>query len=102
MEGFLDKEKDKLPGSHLNDFKEVIEITQKLIGKVDFSNFFSPYSIVPIISQILGLETPMMGNGTSPYSIISIISQMGNRWQMLCHFHNQSGGIALDHSLFVC
>jgi len=45
--------------------------------------FFSPYSVIPIISQALGLNTPIMGSGDSPYSITSIIFQLRNKKELL-------------------
>jgi len=68
----------KYPGSDIKYFKKSVEISKKLIGKPKKGSLFSPYSVVPLMSQILGLNAPVSGSGDSPYSIISMIPQMGN------------------------
>ena len=57
--------------SDIKNFRKVIESTQKLLEAVDTATFFSPFSVIPILSQALGLNTPLLGSGDSPYSIIS-------------------------------
>lgn len=73
------KKNFRCPGTNINEFEQIINKTQKTIEFVESSHFLSPFSIVPIISQLIGLESPMMGSGKSPYSIISIISQLKNK-----------------------
>lgn len=68
----------KYPGSDINNFRKVVHISKNLLEKTNTKNFFSPYSVVPIISQIVGLSTPLLGSGASPYSIISIISRISS------------------------
>lgn len=53
-------------------FKKIGEAT-KVLG---YPSVASPYSIIPLISQAIGLEIPMMGTGKSPYSIISYFSKL--------------------------
>ena len=67
------------PGININDFEQIINKTQKIIESIDGSHFLSPFSIVPIISQLIGLESPMMGSGRSPYSVISISSKLKHK-----------------------
>lgn len=69
----------KYPGSDIQNFKKIINISKKLLTGINKDAFSSPYSIIPIISQILGLNTPILGSGDSPYSIISFIIQMNNK-----------------------
>src|SRR3989338_1291129 len=66
------------PGSALKNFEKVLNINKKLFSNVNSNSFFSPYSIIPLISQVLGLNTPLHGSGDSPYSILSMISQINN------------------------
>ena len=69
--------------SDIRNFKKVVNASLSLLEDVDHKTFFSPYSIIPIISQALGLNTPLMGSGDSPYSITSIIFQLKNKSQLL-------------------
>lgn len=68
--------------SSLYNFKKAIAISSELLKDVDKELFFSPYSVVPIIAQILGLNTPLMGTGDSPYSITSIIFTLKNKKEL--------------------
>ena len=73
------------PYSDIGNFQKVINITKELITGIEPSVFLSPYSIVPLISQILGLNTPLMGTGDSPYSVISLAFHLnkGNKRLLL-------------------
>ncbi len=53
--------------SNPDNFKKSIKISLDLLKDVEPGYFLSPYSVIPIISQILGLNTPLMGSGDSPY-----------------------------------
>jgi hypothetical protein len=44
--------------------------------ELNFPSLPSPYSIITLISQAIGLDIPMMGSGKSPYSIISYFSKL--------------------------
>jgi len=66
----------KYPGSNLKDFKKAVDISAKLLHGIDKDNIYSPYSVIPLVAQILGLNSPTLGSGDSPYSIISLIPQM--------------------------
>lgn len=66
----------KCPGSSLENFKKVITCTHKVLSQVNEDFFYSPYSLYPIILQILGLSTPLMGAGDSIYSITSFIEKI--------------------------
>ena len=69
----------KHPGSDIDNFKKAVELTSRLLADVKEGVFYSPYSVHPIISQILGLNAPLMGSGDSPYSIISVISEINEK-----------------------
>jgi len=66
-------------GSDVGNFKKAIDISMTLLSEVKQEHFISPYSVVPLISQILGLNTPLMGSGDSPYSIMSIIFELQDK-----------------------
>lgn len=53
-------------------FRKAIRNSLSLFEDIDSKKYLSPYSVVPLISQILGLNTPLFGSGDSPYSIMSI------------------------------
>lgn len=63
-------------GSDIANFKKTVDISLALLNEIKRDHFISPYSTVPLIAQMLGLNTPMMGSGDSPYSIISVIFQL--------------------------
>lgn len=62
--------------SHLSNFKKTIEFCIELLEGIEKEFFSSPYSVIPLISQILGLNAPLMGSGDSPYAITSIVHKM--------------------------
>ncbi len=62
--------------SRLGNFKKTIEFSMKLLDGIEQNFFGSPYSVIPLISQILGLNAPLMGSGDSPYAITSIVHKM--------------------------
>jgi len=70
------------PGSDIKNFKEVLQISEKIFRNIDCSVFFSPYSVIPIIAQLEGLYTPMLGSGDSIYSIISIAFQIEKQYSL--------------------
>lgn len=65
--------------SEFKNFKEVLGISRALLQDVTPGKFSSPYSTLLIISQILGLNTPLMGSGDSPYSITSVIFDLKDK-----------------------
>ncbi len=67
---------EELLFSRLDNFRKTIQISLDLLKGIEPGFFLSPYSVIPIISQILGLNTPLMGSGDSPYSITSIIFKL--------------------------
>ena len=58
-----------LPGSGIENFKKTIDICSVLLGKAGRECFSSPYSAIPLVSQILGLNTPLTAGDSSPYAI---------------------------------
>jgi predicted amino acid dehydrogenase len=77
--------------SDISNFKKTIDITMSLFRDVDPGFFSSPYSLISLISQILGLNTPSMGSGDSPYSITSYIFKLEDK----IHLFRQAFAIPL-------
>ncbi|MBU4305033.1 MAG: hypothetical protein KJ893_05360 [Candidatus Omnitrophica bacterium] len=69
------KENIYLPSS-LKNFEKIVIGSLRLLSDIDESNVYSAYSLIPLISQILGVNTPLMGTGDSPYSLVSAVFQM--------------------------
>ena len=65
--------------SDINNFKQVLVSTRKFLDRASDKILFSPYTIHPLVSQFLGLNTPLMGTGDSPYSLISIASEINKQ-----------------------
>ena len=61
------------PGSGIRNFRMSVETVMRLLQEINPNYFLSPYSLIPVISQIMGLNTPLMGSGDSIYSIVSVI-----------------------------
>ncbi len=76
------------PGSEITNFKACIKTVTSLLRDVDRDHFFSPYSVVPVISQIMGLNTPLMGSGDSPYSITSVIFSISKHKELFRKMFN--------------
>ncbi|MFH1245785.1 MAG: polysaccharide biosynthesis protein [Candidatus Omnitrophota bacterium] len=74
----MKKDKNSLAGSELSNFKKVIKLGISLVEKAAPETFLSPYSLLAPLSQILGLNTPSMGDGDSPYSVVSFIFKLHN------------------------
>lgn len=60
----------KDPGVPLLHFRFLFKKINEVINDLGNPSLPSPYSIVPLMSQAMGLEIPMMGSGKSEYSII--------------------------------
>lgn len=72
----LKKHNEKCPGAPLFHFRCLFKKAEQVLKLADYPQMASPYSIIPLISQAIGLEVPMMGTGKSPYSIISYFSKL--------------------------
>ena len=57
-------------------FRFLFKKAREVVRNLDYPSFASPYSVIPLISQAIGLEIPMMGSGNSPYSIISYSAKL--------------------------
>ncbi|MCM8773594.1 MAG: hypothetical protein NC820_02510 [Candidatus Omnitrophica bacterium] len=62
--------------------KKIIKISIKLFEPLK-NYFLSPYSVIPLLSQVLGLNTPLLGTGSSPYSIFSIAIDLRGKKSLL-------------------
>lgn len=72
----LEKQDDRIPGSNLSTFCHLIDTTERLINHLEGVKFHSLYTVVPLITQFLGLENPLFGSGKSPFSAISILPRI--------------------------
>lgn len=66
----------KYPGVPLPYFKFLFRKIEEVVKDLNYPTMASPYSIIPLITQAMGLEVPMMGTGESPYSIVSYFSKL--------------------------
>lgn len=61
----------RYPGVPLPYFKLLFQKIEEALKLLRCPAFPSPYSLIPLITQAMGLEVPMLGTGNSPYSLIS-------------------------------
>ncbi len=73
------KAEGKIPGADLGVFHKFIEVTTKLVDQLEDQTFHSLYTVVPLVTQLLGLENPLFGSGKSPFSVISILPLLRDR-----------------------
>ena len=66
----------RYPGVSLLHFRFLFKKLKDVVEALDYPSVASPYSIIPLISQAMGLEIPMMGTGKSPYSIITYAAKL--------------------------
>jgi len=66
----------KYPGTPILFFKFLFKKVNEAAAILKYPSLPSPYSLVPLISQALGLGMPMMGSGKSPYSMISYFTRL--------------------------
>jgi fatty aldehyde-generating acyl-ACP reductase len=67
---------DELPGAHLAAFCQLIKLTERLVEHLAGTPLHSLFTVVPLMTQLLGLENPLFGSGNSPFSIISILPKL--------------------------
>ncbi len=67
---------DKYPGLSILNFRFLFKKVEEIIRILNYPAFPSLYSIIPFISQAIGLDIPTMGSGKSPYSIISFYTKL--------------------------
>ncbi len=67
-----------VPGADMAVFRRFIDFAERLIRHLeqDGMEFHSLYSVMPLLTQLIGLENPILGSGDSPFSIISILPRM--------------------------
>ena len=70
------KTDNKYPGLSVLHFRFLFKKIEEVLHLLDYPTFLSPYSIVPFISQAIGLDIPTMGSGKSPYSIVSYFTKL--------------------------
>jgi predicted amino acid dehydrogenase len=70
---------DRVPGSELPAFRSLVDYANRLVDDLEGFPFHSFFSLVPLLTQFLGLENPLFGSGESPFSLISILPQIKDR-----------------------
>lgn len=58
-------------------FDRFVGLLERLVDALPDDDFRSIYHLLPLASQLLGLENPLFGSGRSPYSIISLLPRLG-------------------------
>jgi fatty aldehyde-generating acyl-ACP reductase len=58
-------------GSRMEHLRMVMEIVGEIFSDVPRDRFLSPYSVIPLVSQITGLSAPLLGTGASRYSMFN-------------------------------
>src|SRR4029077_6073889 len=69
----------RIPGSPVAAFRRLIDYTTRLADDLGDAQFHSIYSVIPLLTQFLGLENPLFGSGESPFSLISILPRITDR-----------------------
>src|SRR4026209_1628012 len=69
----------RIPGSAVLAFRRLIDYTARLADDLGDDEFHSFFSIIPLLTQFLGLETPLFGSGESPFSLISILPRITDK-----------------------
>jgi len=77
---------EPIPGSNLSVFRQLVATTERFIEHLDGVQFHSLYTVVPLLTQLLGLENPLFGSGKSPFSAISLLPRIKDpnvfQWQL--------------------
>ena len=69
----------RIPGSTVPAFRRLIDYTARLADDLGDAEFHSFFSIIPLLTQFLGLENPLFGSGESPFSLISILPRITDK-----------------------
>jgi predicted amino acid dehydrogenase len=71
---------------NLAAFQQLIKATERLVDHLEGVQFHSLYTLLPLMTQFLGLENPLFGSGKSPFSAISILPRITDpsivRWKL--------------------
>ena len=69
----------RVPGSPVAAFRRLIDYTGRLADDIGDTEFHSFFSVIPLLTQFLGLENPLFGSGESPFSLISILPRIKDK-----------------------
>lgn len=69
--------------SDIKCFERVVSMSGRIFEDANKTLFSSPFSIVPLISQVMGLTNPLLGTGNSPYSLVSLAFHLRQNKQLL-------------------
>lgn len=67
---------NRYPGLSVLNFRFLFTKIKEVLRILNYPHLPSPYSIIPFISQSIGLDIPLMGSGKSPYSIVSYFTKL--------------------------
>lgn len=74
--------------SSTKNFCYAINKLSCIFTQLDRREINSPYTLIPIIAQIFGLSTPLMGSGRSPYSLINYPNLLINQHALMNDIFN--------------
>ncbi|MGI9178180.1 MAG: hypothetical protein ACR2IT_10035 [Pirellulales bacterium] len=57
-------------------FDRFVSLLEQLVDALPSVEFRSLYHVLPLATQLAGLENPLFGSGRSPYSIISLLPRL--------------------------
>src|SRR5258708_25655792 len=69
-------ERQRLHRVSLSTFCHLVDAVHRFVDHLDGVAFHSLYSVLPLVTQLLGLENPLFGSGKSPYSVISVLPKI--------------------------
>lgn len=73
------------PPVGMAEFDHFVGLLERLVDSLPDDELRSVYHLLPLASQLIGLENPLFGSGRSPYSIISLLPRLGRdalaEWQ---------------------
>lgn len=69
----------RIPGTSVAAFRRLADYTARLADDLGDAEFHSFFSVIPLLTQFLGLENPLFGSGESPFSLISILPRIRDK-----------------------
>ncbi|MBN2158234.1 MAG: hypothetical protein JW807_02475 [Spirochaetes bacterium] len=72
----------KRAGSDIGHLKTAMDEAGSIFAGVSPERFASPYTVVPLLSQVLGLNAPLLGTGGSPYSLFNYMIELAPKKEL--------------------
>ncbi len=70
---------DPIARSDRAQFGAFVAYAARLVDQLGEHRFASFYSLVPLLTQLAGLENPLFGSGASPFSLISVLPSIRDK-----------------------